>query len=883
MKCSMADIAPIESFEFPARAYDEFRMFAFNSQYGCKILTTDDVPENSGLAVPCILYICGIQDKKKIRFNSFMVKFQYAASTGKESECPELEQDSEAEDDAKAIAQMRNEEKEMMKMMSEDFHMDLPPVTRVTVKILNVVSPGEFYITTVCREDEILDFHKMIQFKFKPASVEHDNDHVWKINEKCLVYHELNPARHEWFRAMVVEKLTDVTYTLFLIDFGIKITSYAHHMSTMPQQFKTLPAGAIKAHLFGISHPLNTNDLWPQSTLDLFQTLIKKFMMHCVSVFLRNNVEDDSLPVLLWGVVKKNLLTTVYHNLPQYMFYEGFVDSKVKPGYAENLVNPYDLSIVEKSRTPGDIVDGMSAGQQAEKTIEIYDSISMNVNPKCIKSWIAAEEVDVGKTFNGNPHYVDHDGTIYISSTEQVKILKELSKEITKRYQDPYVRMNDSLEMLKPGDCVIVLYKDHAYYRGEIMRRSEKNPSQYLVRYVDYGTKAFVNRHSIFLNVIGENIPLQVNRFVLRNSMPCSGNEWDQEALDKIHAIIVDKECSIKVLEKTRYDEVKGVEIDLLEEFDGNYGIDVEELFMSRGIVRYRLEDEDWPIPLVKSVYTFEHGGFNACDQIVLKLLKDREEVPPVVKMDEEAPPKLVEEFIDAKHQDTHNFVRKKVSFCQSAPKCYSSSCSSSSESEEEKFNFREKKYSRTRKHVKEITNLELREYDEAEIECIFHGALDDSMKLLYWVEPLIPEIQKHHEQIMTAINNLPDKKRRSFHKAKKSIGKYCIVPTSDDGWLRGRIERYNERREKYITVDLVDKGKHDEFEFKKIRKLDVNCMKCPRMRIIVKHEVKTYQEMSEIAEKYDSKNTGRMLKMIVKKYDEEDDTPIVEFIDVEE
>lgn len=390
-----------------------------------------------------------------------------------------------------------------------------------------------------------------------------------------------------------------------------------------------------------------------------------------------------------------------------------------------------------------------------------------------------------------------------------------------------------------------------------------------------------VNRHSIFLNVVAENIPLQVNRFVLYNSMPCNGSdEWESDTLDRIHSIIVDKECFIKVVGNTRYDDVKGVEIVLLDEWNGVSG-DVENILERNEIIRFRQEDDVWPVPFKKETEcSFVSGGVNACDHIIRRIFSAMyEQDKPTVK---EEPKTIIEESIDAKHQETHSLLKKKVSFCASTVAGKYSSSSSASE-DEDKFVFKQQKYSRAYKFVKEIPNIDLREYDQTEFDCICHGAVD-ALNFTFFVEPLIPEIQKQHEQTMIDINRIPENKLKSFHKPMKAVGKYCIVPTKDDGWLRAKIVKYNEHRGKYIAVELIDKGKFAEVEFKKIRKIDILAMKCPRKMLVVKHHARTYQETRELTDTYDSKFNGRVLKMIFKEYDDDDDeTPIVEFVKIED
>jgi hypothetical protein len=97
-----------------------------------------------------------------------------------------------------------------------------------------------------------------------------------------------------------------------------------------------------------------------------------------------------------------------------------------------------------------------------------------------------------------------------------------------------------------------------------IVCQSEIYPRHYRVRYVDFGDTQTIDRSDIFTDVVAYNIPIVVSRYVLDEILPL-GSKWNNEFLNSLHALVVDKTCTVTVTEDTPYPGIKGVK---LTEFD---------------------------------------------------------------------------------------------------------------------------------------------------------------------------------------------------------------------------------------------------------------------------------------------------------------------------
>jgi hypothetical protein len=147
IKCSMADVAPIDK-EYPQTAVNEFKKCIKDSSCSIKLIFTKDLPEGSDKAGLCTVYIRF--NGQEINFNTLLVEKGYARSTGKVSAqamavIDENQQRNAMMEEESRIEQIKKDDDDNEKINQE-------VTTRVSVKILKINDPGDFYIGIEFRE-----------------------------------------------------------------------------------------------------------------------------------------------------------------------------------------------------------------------------------------------------------------------------------------------------------------------------------------------------------------------------------------------------------------------------------------------------------------------------------------------------------------------------------------------------------------------------------------------------------------------------------------------------------------------------------------------------------------------------------------------------------
>lgn len=457
IKCAMANIKIHKHMtDYPKVAYDEFKILTMDCCYTLKICATakkrsDYVDE----ALSCNFYICGIPNCKKINFNVYMVQHNYADVTGYFNEDRDpFEVDSEAEYEQEKLRFQKNEENENRLLEEQMKKVKLPPMKRIPVKVLSIKSPDEFYIASASRVNEIKQLYQKIQ----ASSIGMFPSDELNEGEMCLVEDNLF-----LYRGIVLEK-TDDDYLLFLVDEGREIKTNLTKMRKISQEIRSVPHAAIKAHLYEVYSTNGKDKSWSSSLIDVFRMIKTVFDNFVVCVFEKSQtLGNDSLPVVLWGVQKKLKVVICqqeYHNINLYLYNNGYVNTNLKPDFFENLADPYTFEIVAK--TSDEIIALQEQSKKAhEPTIEIAGfPHPVNFMPKKIRSWIPSEN-KYEMVFNGIPTHVGKDGEIYIVTMESYDMVEQLAKEMKKVYQS---MANTTETQLKPGDCVIALFKDQGEF-----------------------------------------------------------------------------------------------------------------------------------------------------------------------------------------------------------------------------------------------------------------------------------------------------------------------------------------------------------------------------------------------------------------------------------
>lgn len=289
---------------------------------------------------------------------------------------------------------------------------------------------------------------------------------LWTIGESCLVFCVLSMNSPEcWFRAKVesFECLEPLLVEVFLIDIGLKVLSELKNLRTIPDQLMRQSPAAIKMHMPGVL-PTGGRVSWTVSSIEMFQDTVNKFESIYVSIV--GDSDDDSLPVVVWGVTEEGIAMRPqrqFHNVMAFLHERGYIDYNVQQ--LEELMK-HERPISDKhfgwKKTVldnGSVEDLVEESDQEssdddyeEPNIETAGGTSIRMVPKAITSWLPSD-ADISEKFIGYATNVDDSGLIFVQNEEQ----RSIAQTITKAINDVYSKVltNFSAKVTE-GQAVIV-------------------------------------------------------------------------------------------------------------------------------------------------------------------------------------------------------------------------------------------------------------------------------------------------------------------------------------------------------------------------------------------------------------------------------------------
>ncbi|KAI4497679.1 hypothetical protein M0802_007219 [Mischocyttarus mexicanus] len=193
--------------------------------------------------------------------------------------------------------------------------------------------------------------------------------------------------------------------------------------------------------------------------------------------------------------------------------------------------------------------DNEDYDENKDNNIE-YDFM-LNINSKAQKldltDWLPALPI-MKKSFMAIPTNVDYSGNIYLHcKKEGEKTLKYIESMLIEYCQNIKIKARDKI--WKKGDiCIAQYHANKLWYRAKVLAVLNKDTIE--VQFVDYGNVEECTIGFIKKKVILQNIPIQSMKCVVKDLIPANG-KWKIEDLDKIHALLVEKECKVTVLEIT--------------------------------------------------------------------------------------------------------------------------------------------------------------------------------------------------------------------------------------------------------------------------------------------------------------------------------------------
>lgn len=377
-----------------------------------------------------------------------------------------------------------------------------PREFRQIIKILNVTSPDEFYVTLVKYENAIKKMHTNIQDSMKLYNPDQETTE-WKVGDHCLVLAKLaRDTNKTWYRGRIDSNIDGDNFIVFLRDHGVEVFVVLSDLRNISPSDSVVIDGSSKCHLANIK-PTGSTGSWARSAIDEFKYItISGEECNIFGVSVYGVMKDDSLPVYLWGRKKPAREDPLqgapmnWTNINELLALKGLADCD---GNFKTIVecDSVDVQMVHKEMTDYNMwhdkflsinVDGERA--EPSDTLDDDDDDFIleaeldpdheNFSTKKVVSWIPAEPYS-DFYFFAWPTYVDNNAVIHLHKASDNDYLKQMMYTIEKVIGK--VKYDKSYEWKVNEPCMAQYHGDKCFYRGvvmEVLSKHKYKVSQFL-------------------------------------------------------------------------------------------------------------------------------------------------------------------------------------------------------------------------------------------------------------------------------------------------------------------------------------------------------------------------------------------------------------------
>ncbi|XP_076395863.1 tudor domain-containing protein qin isoform X2 [Megachile rotundata] len=451
---------------------------------------------------------------------------------------------------------------------------------KISVLIHQVQSPDCIYVSNAKHDQS--DTEKMMaemqEFYRKYRSAKRD---IWNKDAVCAVY---SSKSEMYYRGRIIEIKSPDKVTVFLYDIGIEEIVTINDLQSLYPVFFETPTYVFKIKLSGIL-PCGGSTFWTSLSCEKLQEIVNN-NQNCkfyISKLEEEDIEDSVIPVELWiKQVKMDgpLAPTRYEiNSINRMLVENGVALPIKE-YAKKRDK---ILAIELKRMLMKKLERLAKCEPNVKWFEINndlnDSVEININrvtseasnhsdsdldnqelnieafdnipmlPK-LTDWLPAKPI-LEDSFIAIPTYLDSEGFLYLHSKDQnAEILRYIERKLEKLYTNCPIESHDTV--WAAGDmCIAQYHTDKKWYRGKVVKVEENDIID--VEFVDYGNIEECSIGTLKKRVILEDIPIQCTKCTIYGLNPAtSSGKWITEDLDKIHGLLIENECKVTVIDRTK-------------------------------------------------------------------------------------------------------------------------------------------------------------------------------------------------------------------------------------------------------------------------------------------------------------------------------------------
>ncbi|XP_059611670.1 uncharacterized protein LOC132258378 [Phlebotomus argentipes] len=541
--CSLAHISLCSRYEYqwPAEATEKFSA----------LIASDNIElfvhsENSNRKDMYNVTLYSVRKDKNICINAQLVQMEYAISTGSESVQVEFEKVTDDDSEIEPTSSHGDGKNKSVENAKKSH--------RLNARILNVISPEEFYVLNLTYMAGFDRVQQIIE-KQMTGYVCPEKMLTWKEGDVCFVKTDTAADRIcEWRRARVKrQEHAKGGCVVFLLDSGIdKFVKMSDMAQVEDKDAWGACPGAIRCHLSNVE-PTAGKTLWPSSAIDKFKKYCTSKKYEGYAVTMMGPFVNGSVPVVLWGRVEEEdpLQPTIVR-------WKNLNESLVKHGYAhlaQKFPKTFDNELIEtemakRSEEFEQFIENLNAmtRESVQPVVQERDPLQNELSAKItnVLEWKPAEPW-TDTLFVGVSTYVDNNGIIHMYNVQNRARLDTMRLIANQVLHETYPSPVEQF-WSKNQPCMAQFSLDNHYYRG-IVRKVDKEKSQCLVQFVDYGNIEECPFKIMRKTLLFGNIPIQSYRFRFANIVPMKSDEpWPVEVLDKIHAYTVGNDCTVTLI-----------------------------------------------------------------------------------------------------------------------------------------------------------------------------------------------------------------------------------------------------------------------------------------------------------------------------------------------
>ncbi|KAL6255095.1 hypothetical protein P5V15_013427 [Pogonomyrmex californicus] len=449
---------------------------------------------------------------------------------------------------------------------------------KVEVRIQRVVTPDCIYVAQMEHEKSNAKMISAMQ-KFYDSYLSEPRN-KWNEGALCAVY---SPKDKSYFRAKILKIQSPAEVLVYFYDMGIEETVTLKNIQVLHSKFAKEATYCFKVKLAGIL-PCGGSSMWPSLSCTTLSEIIRdnancKFY---ITKPIQENICDGAIPVELW--VRQAKIpgplapTKIEINSINRMLVDKGVALPIKNYFAKadsilaaefkRLLEENPLFVSTEEEEVKWLNKVLNADSEIDETLishndlsncdistDVLTDLSQNAktydstNRECsvkFSNWLPPIEI-TEEVFLAVPTYVDNKCIVYLHSKKyNADLLNYIESELQIHYKN--IKINKEKQW-KEGDlCIARYHHNKKWYRGRVVQ----NLGNILqVEFIDYGNMEECEIQDVSDHVRLGHIPIQCTKCVISGLKPASANgKWMLHDLDRIHALLVDQECKVSILQR---------------------------------------------------------------------------------------------------------------------------------------------------------------------------------------------------------------------------------------------------------------------------------------------------------------------------------------------